>query len=38
MADVKAITACRTLTLEARDFAEILRVLIVFSLKKSKTH
>ena len=38
MADVKAITACRTLTLEARDFAEILRVLIVSSLKKSKTH
>ena len=38
MADVKAITACRTLTLEARDFAELLRVLIVFPLKKSKMH
>jgi hypothetical protein len=36
MADVKALTACRTLTLEARDFAELLRVISFF--KTSNTH
>ena len=35
VADVKAFTACRTLTFEARDFAELLRVLSFFSLQKT---
>ena len=37
MADVKAITDCRTLTLQAKDFVELLLVVFFFC-KTSNTH
>jgi hypothetical protein len=37
MADVKAITDCRTLTLQAKDFVELLLVVFFF-FKTSNTH